>query len=126
MTKRSPVKVCRSVGQASDLVKTISNANRLAIVCYLMEQDCSVAQLEEDLGIEQPTLSQQLTYLREAGIIAGRRDAKNVIYSVSDHRIRPIILALRGIYAELEDVTMKRGRNGHASASMAIEESMFD
>ena len=74
MTKPVSSRVCRSVGEASELLKLIANANRLAIVCYLMETEASVSALEEELGIRQPTLSQQLTELREAGVIEGRRE----------------------------------------------------
>ena len=51
MTKKNPVKVCKSVGLASDLLKSVANPNRLAILCYLMEKQCTVAELEEDLGM---------------------------------------------------------------------------
>lgn len=140
MTKRSPARVCQSVDDASDLLKTVANPNRLAIVCHLMEKSRSVAQLEEDLGIEQPTLSQQLTYLRNAGIITGTRDARNVVYQIRDRRIRSVILTLRILFAELEDMTMKqraagRPMDGHGmpfDLSMGtgddtlIDDSMFD
>jgi hypothetical protein len=35
-----------------------------------------VSEIEENLGIRQPTLSQQIGALREAGVIEGRRRAK--------------------------------------------------
>lgn len=134
MTKRSPARVCKSVDDASELLKAVANPNRLAIVCHLMEAERSVAQLEEELGIEQPTLSQQLTHLRNAGVIAGRRDARNVVYEIRDRRVRPIIHALRMVFSDLEDMTMqKRGIGQLARMDGAVDpetgrfdESMFD
>ncbi len=132
MTKRSPSRVCKSVDDASDLLKAVANPNRLAIVCHLMEADRSVAQLEEDLGIEQPTLSQQLTHLRNAGVITGRRDARNVIYEIHDRRIRSVIHTLRILFADLEDMTMRqRGADPGAQPGMdagtaPLDETMFD
>lgn len=121
MTKLAPTKVCRSVGEASDLLKLIANANRLAIVCYLMEAEASVSVLETELGIRQPTLSQQLAELREAGIIEGRRDGKAIVYRVVDPRVEAIVLALRNMFDGLDDVT---GRFG--MARLPVDEVMFD
>jgi DNA-binding transcriptional ArsR family regulator len=121
MTKPVSSKVCRSVGEASELLKRIANANRLAIVCYLMETEASVSALEDDLGIRQPTLSQQLAELREAGVIEGRRDGKAIVYRVVDPRIETIVYALREMFSGLDDVT---GRFG--TARLPVDEMMFD
>ena len=37
-----------------------------------------VSELEESLGIRQPTLSQQLTVLRSEGLVNTRRDGKRI------------------------------------------------
>lgn len=121
MTKPISNRLCRSVGQASELVKHIANANRLAIVCYLMETEASVSALECELGIHQPTLSQQLAELRSAGIIEGRRDGKAVVYRVADPRIVALIHTLRSFYTDLSDVTGKT----HMHA-LPLDEMMFD
>lgn len=121
MTKPVSNRVCRSVEEASELLKLIGNANRLAIVCYLMVTEASVSALEEELGIRQPTLSQQLAELREAGVIEGRRDGKAIVYRVADSRVRMIVETLRELFSGLDDVT---GR--FAMAKVPVEEMMFD
>ncbi len=121
MTKPAPTKVCRSVGEASELLKLIANANRLAIVCYLMEAPASVSALEIELGIRQPTLSQQLAELREAGIIEGQRDGKAIVYRVTDPRVETVVRTLREMFAGLDDVT---GRFG--ITRLPVDEVMFD
>lgn len=121
MTKPAPTKVCRSVGEASELLKLIANANRLAIVCYLMETEASVSVLETELGIRQPTLSQQLAELREAGIIEGRRSGKAIVYRVVDPRVETVVHALRKMFDGLDDIT---GRFG--MAKLPVDELMFD
>lgn len=102
MTVRKSSRICRSVGEASDLLKSIANPNRLSIVCLLLEGERSVAELESELGIRQPTLSQQLGELRDAGIVATRREAKHVFYRVADQRAARIIATLRDIFSDLE------------------------
>ena len=107
VSKRKPEKVCHSVEEASALIKHLANPNRLAVICYLMEAPRTVTELEEDLGIPQPTLSQQLTQLREAGMILGQRQARQVTYRIDDARILPVVQALRLIFAELNDIRMQ-------------------
>lgn len=83
---------------AAEFLKTLANANRLMIVCHLLEGEASVAELESDLAIRQPTLSQQLGILREAGIVIGRREAKSVIYRLCDERARPLIAVMNQLF----------------------------
>lgn len=123
MTKPVASRLCRSVTTASDLLKLIANANRLALVCYLMEREAQVAELESELRIAQPSLSQQLSILREAGAITCKRDGKSMIYSVADPRIKQIVYRLREIFDGLEDVT---GRQTSALSDLHVLDLMFD
>ena len=100
--RRNP-RLCQSVDEASELLKALANPNRLSIFCMLLEGERSVADIETELGIRQPTLSQQLGELREAGLVATRRDAKHVYYRVADDRAGRIVATLREVFAQLED-----------------------
>lgn len=75
-----------------------ANQNRLMILCTLIEGEHSVGQLEEMLGIRQPSLSQQLTVLREAGIVATRRDAKQIFYRLAEEKALRLVMALYQIF----------------------------
>ena len=48
---------------ASNFLKGMANETRLVILCALAEGEKNVSELEDILGIRQPTLSQQLTRL---------------------------------------------------------------
>ena len=52
------------------------------LLCQLAQGEMSVSELEEALGIRQPTLSQQLTVLRDEELVDTRREGKYVYYSV--------------------------------------------
>ena len=58
---------------ASSLMKVMANPDRLMLLCQLSQGEKSVGELESLLDIRQPTLSQQLTVLREAELVATRR-----------------------------------------------------
>lgn len=128
MTARKSSRICRSVGEASDLLKSIANPNRLSIVCMLLEGERSVTELETALAIRQPTLSQQLCALREAGVVACRREAKHVIYRVADQRAARLIGALRDIFSDLETwcATFPNGTPSKRSQAGSVDLMMFD
>ena len=93
--------LCRDIGAASDLLRALGNPSRLAIVCLLLEGERSVMEMEVALSIRQPTLSQQLTALREAGLIQSRRQVKHVFYRVCDDRAARIVATLRTMFSDL-------------------------
>jgi DNA-binding transcriptional ArsR family regulator len=72
-----------SADKACSLMKVMANADRLMLLCQLSLGEKSVGELEILLEIHQPTLSQQLTVLREANLVTTRREGKNIIYSIS-------------------------------------------
>ena len=82
----------------ADLLKSLANPQRLMIVCALVHGERAVSVLERDLAIRQPSLSQHLASLREAEIIAARRQAKTVYYKVIDPRVPTIIDTLLAVF----------------------------
>lgn len=68
---------------AASMLKVLGNEGRLQIVLRLLRGELAVSDLERELGLRQPNLSQQLGELRDAGLVVGRRDSKSVIYSLA-------------------------------------------
>ena len=70
---------------------------RLRIVSLLLaapEGSLCGCDLEEPLGISQPTVSHHMKVLREAGLIEGERRGRWVHYSVVPHRLEEVAEAL--------------------------------
>jgi len=87
----------KAADQACRLLKVMSNPDRLMILCQLSQGEMRVGELEEALGIVQPTLSQQLTVLRDEALVSTRREGKNIYYQLSS----PQALALMQVmYAQ--------------------------
>lgn len=76
-----------NAGEAADFLKKLAHPSRLMVVCALVDGERSVRDLEDTLGIRQPGLSQQLAELREAGLVAGRKESKHMYYRLADERI---------------------------------------
>ena len=85
--------------EASQLLKSLSNAHRLRIMCLLVGGDMTVGQLNEHLpDLSQSALSQHLARLREQGLVSTRRQAQTIWYALVDGPSQRIMLALYGIY----------------------------
>lgn len=87
-------------GEASEFLKKLANPNRLMIVCALVDGERSVRDLEDTLGIRQPGLSQQIAELRDAGLIAGRKESKSVFYRLADERVSTIVSLLYSMFCD--------------------------
>lgn len=92
--------------EVSQLLKSLANTNRLMIVCTLVEGERSVAELESELSIHQPTLSQQLTTLREAGLVQTRRESRHVYYRLTDDKAAQVIEVLYRIFCNDETASV--------------------
>ena len=86
--------------QAADLLRQLANANRLLILCHISQEERSVGQLEQDLGIRQPGLSQQLGELRQSGLVKTRRESRSIYYSIADDRAEAVMAMLYEIFCK--------------------------
>jgi DNA-binding transcriptional ArsR family regulator len=84
--------------EASDLLKALANRHRLLIVCQLVERERSVGELAKFLGIRDSTVSQHLAILRRDGLVAARRDAQTIWYSISSAPARALLETLYRVY----------------------------
>lgn len=76
----------------------LSNANRLMVLCHLLEGEQSVGTLQGQLRLSQSALSQHLARLRDAGMVATRRERQTIYYRIADVRVHRMIDALYHIY----------------------------
>ncbi len=92
-----------AAANASVLLKALANPDRLLLLCQLSQGEQCVSDLEELLGIVQPTLSQQLGVLRAEGLVSTRRQGKNIFYSVADPAALEILALLYRLYCPQGD-----------------------
>ena len=92
-----------AAGDAVAALKVLANEDRLLLLCQLSQGEMCVSDLEEALGIHQPTLSQQLAVLRNEGVVSTRREGKNIYYSVADPSLLEILALLYRLYCPKEE-----------------------
>lgn len=84
--------------QAARFLKALANENRLLILCHLAEKEMSVTELEDSLGIRQPTLSQQLARLRTENLVATRREGKTIYYHLASEEAGKTLELMYGLF----------------------------
>ncbi len=88
-----------ATSRASQLLKAMGNERRLMVLSYLSEREHSVNELCELVGISQSALSQHLAKLRRFELVATRRDAQTVYYSIATQEVNSILETLQDLYA---------------------------
>lgn len=66
---------------------------RIAIVLQLRESQRCVHELVDALDVPQPLVSQHLRILKAAGVVAGERSGREVMYRLVDDHLAEIIVA---------------------------------
>lgn len=87
-------------GEVSRLLRALAHPARLVLASTLVEREYAVGELEKKLDIHQPVLSQQLTVLRKARLIASRRQGKQAFYRLADPRVGTIISLVQATLAK--------------------------
>jgi len=81
-------------GKAADLLRSLSHPQRLLVLCALGGGEKSVAELRQELAIEQVPMSQQLMRLRADGLVESRREGTTVYYRIARPEVLTIVDAL--------------------------------
>ncbi len=82
---------------ASDFLKILANPDRLLLLCQLSQGERCVSDLEKTVGIKQPSLSQQLTILRNENLVQTRREGKQIYYSIASQQA---LLVMKLLYEQ--------------------------
>jgi DNA-binding transcriptional ArsR family regulator len=93
-----PEALRHAADEAVAALKLLANVERMLLLCQLSQGEMCVSELEEQLDIRQPTLSQQLGVLRTEGVVSTRRQGKNIFYSVADPSLLEIVAVLHRLY----------------------------
>lgn len=84
----------------ADIFQALAHPTRIAIMELLGEGELSAGELSEKLGMEQANVSQHLTVLRSKGLVANRKAANQVFYSVRDPIINKVLALMRRYFHE--------------------------
>jgi len=100
-----------SAYRTCSMLKTLSNPDRLLLLCQIAQGERCVSDLETALDIHQPTLSQQLGVLRDEGLVSTRREGKRIYYSVAS---KEALVVMQVLYEQFCGAKPRRAKPGHA------------
>jgi len=86
--------------QATNLFHLLSHPARLQILDELRRDEACVCHLQTVLGRPQAYVSQQLRVLREAEVVADRKDGLLVYYRLSDPQVIRLLEDILGTAGE--------------------------
>jgi ubiquinone/menaquinone biosynthesis C-methylase UbiE/DNA-binding transcriptional ArsR family regulator len=69
-----------------NLLRLLADPTRLRLLLLLEQEELSVAELQQILGMGQSRISSHLAQLKRAGVVTDRRAGKNVYYGANQNR----------------------------------------
>ncbi|OLC12573.1 MAG: transcriptional regulator [Candidatus Rokubacteria bacterium 13_1_40CM_69_27] len=82
----------------AEFFKALAHPLRIRILEALVVRDRSVQDLQEALGADQPTVSQQLAVLRAKHIVTASKEGTTVRYALRDPAVRDLLDVARRIF----------------------------
>ncbi len=77
----------QQVDKVTEILKSIAHPIRLKILCFLLDGEKNVSEIEQQFGSTISNISQHLTVLRKADIISRRKEANFMYYYLKDRKI---------------------------------------
>ncbi|CAN5381055.1 metalloregulator ArsR/SmtB family transcription factor [soil metagenome] len=77
---------------AGEILRALAAPVRIALVLQLHQSQRCVHELVDALDVPQPLVSQHLRILKAAGVVAGERAGREVMYRLVDHHLAHIVL----------------------------------
>ncbi|MDE3177456.1 MAG: helix-turn-helix transcriptional regulator [Pseudomonadota bacterium] len=91
-------KLQTQAGRAESLLKAMASRPRLMILCELFSGERTVTELQHAVGLAMSAVSQHLAKLREAEIVATRRESQTIYYSLSSSAAKDVLSSLYQIF----------------------------
>lgn len=88
--------------------QNLGDSNRLKILKYIGEKECSVSEIVNSLGLSQPLVSHHLRTLRENQILETKRTGPFVYYKIKDKRLLSALGILLEIANSIENIESDR------------------
>jgi DNA-binding transcriptional ArsR family regulator len=79
------------------ICKAFAHASRLHILDLVSEGERGVSDLQKELGISKTSISQQISILRSAGVLATRRNGKQIYCSLAIPEVKEACQLIRNV-----------------------------
>ena len=84
----------------ADMAKALGHPARIAIIEYLLKaESCICGDIVNELPLAQPTVSQHLKELKNAGLIKGNIEGTAICYCINE----PVIEKIKGFFHHITE-----------------------
>lgn len=90
----------QNAASAEKLLKLLANRHRLMILCNLVEQERSVTELIDIVGLSQSAVSQHLAKLKQEGVVSADKSGQQVFYRLASMEVNALLSTLYLIYCK--------------------------
>lgn len=105
-------------GIQEEIFRTIASQKRLELIQLLHSRELTVSEITDMLGIRQSNVSQHLSELRKAKIVATRKDGTSVYYRLTDNRIAKACELIKSFLQEQYNIAPEMQQMLHDEAHM--------
>ena len=92
--------LAKSSDRASEFLKSLANAQRLRILCLIMEGERPVGEIAEAIGANQSSVSQNLALMRREGLVVPRRSGQTIYYRLADKKLIKMFRLLNDMFCQ--------------------------
>jgi DNA-binding transcriptional ArsR family regulator len=86
----------------AQLFKSLGHPARIAIIEYILkENSCVCGDIVKELPLAQPTISQHLKELKNAGLIKGSIEGNSICYCINDEAVEKLQNYFGSIFSKL-------------------------
>ncbi len=86
------------LSEKAELFKSLAHPVRLCILAMLIkEKQSNVTDIRCCLDVPQPTVSQHLSKLKAAGILAAERNGTEIYYQIINEEVKKLIIQILGV-----------------------------
>jgi DNA-binding transcriptional ArsR family regulator len=80
-----------SAAAVAATLSALTTPSRLLILSELRQGEATVTELTAAIGMEQSAVSHQMRLLRTMGLVAARRQGRNIVYSLYDQHVAMLL-----------------------------------
>ncbi|HEX42154.1 MAG TPA: transcriptional regulator [Phycisphaerales bacterium] len=89
----------------AEVLKAIANPVRLQIIEALEHQELCVGDICQAIGVRQAIASQQLTLMKDKGVLASRRSGAKVYYRVENPNVTRVLHCIYNHYEDKQEAS---------------------
>ena len=86
----------------AEAMRTFGTASRLRLLWAMLGQEQTVEELSAAVGLAPSAASQQLRVLRQARLVAVRRQGRHAHYRLHDHHVADLLEAIRSHHEHVQ------------------------